>query len=100
MTVRHIVTWKLAEPDAETRGEQAAELVRRLKALEGVVPELLGLSAGVNIAYPEANWDVSLVADFASLSDLEAYQVHPAHQEVGTYVRSIVESRVAVDFEA
>lgn len=98
MTIRHVVTWKLASDDAQERRTQADEVARRLNALEGVVPELLSITAGANMAYPDANWDVTLVADFASIDDLERYQVHPAHEEVVSYVRSIVASRVAVDF--
>lgn len=97
--IRHVVSWKLAEQDAVLRGEQAAEVARRLNALMGVVPELRAVSAGVNVVHPEVNWDVVLVADVESLEALEAYQVHPAHQEAGAYIRSVVESRVAVDFE-
>ena len=100
MTIRHVVTWKLAAEDAAVRAEQAAEVARRLNALEGVVPQLRSISAGANVAYPDANWDVTLVADFASIEELEAYQVHPAHEEDVAYVRSVVASRVAVDFEA
>ena len=99
MTIRHVVTWKLAAEDAAERGAQAAEIARRLNALGGVVPQLLSISAGANVAYPEANWDVTLVADVASIAALEEYQVHPAHEEVVAYVRSVVASRVAVDFE-
>ena len=97
--IRHVVSWKLAEKDAEVRAEQAAEVARRLNALMGVVPELRAVSAGANVAHPEVNWDVTLVADVDSLDALEAYQVHPAHKEVGAYIKSVVESRVAVDFE-
>ena len=97
--IRHVVSWKLAEKDAEVRAEQAAEVARRLNALMGVVPELRALSAGANVAHPDVNWDVTLVADVDSLDALEAYQVHPAHKEVGAYIKSVVESRVAVDFE-
>lgn len=97
--IRHVVSWKLAAEDAAVRAEQAAEIAARLLALDGVVPQLLSISAGANVAYPDANWDVSLVADVASIADLEAYQVHPAHEEVVAYVRSVVSSRVAVDFE-
>lgn len=100
MTIRHVVTWKLAAEDAAVRTEQAAEVARRLNALEGVVPQVRSISAGANVAYPDANWDVTLVADFDSIEELEAYQVHPAHEEVVAYVRSVVASRVAVDFEA
>ena len=99
MTVRHVVTWKLAAEDAAERSAQAAEVARRLNALDGVVPQLLSISAGANMAYPDANWDVTLVADFDSIDALEEYQVHPAHEEVVAYVRSVVASRVAVDFE-
>jgi hypothetical protein len=97
--IRHVVTWKLAAEDAETRSEQAAEVARRLNALDGVVPQLRAISAGANVAYPDANWDVTLVADFDTLEALEEYQVHPAHEEVVAYVRSVVASRTAVDFE-
>ena len=57
------------------------------------------VSAGANVAHPDANWDVTLVADVDSLDALEAYQVHPAHKEAGAYIKSVVASRVAVDFE-
>lgn len=99
MTIRHVVTWKLAAEDAGTRREQAEEIARRLNALHGVVPQLRSISAGANVAFPEANWDVTLVADFDSVSAIEEYQVHPAHEEVAVYIRSVVASRVAVDFE-
>ena len=97
--IRHVVSWKLAAEDPTVRAEQASEVAARLTALVGVVPQLRSLSAGANVAYPDANWDVTLVADFDSIADLEEYQVHPAHEEVVAYVRSVVSSRVAVDFE-
>lgn len=99
MSIRHVVSWKLEEEDAAVRGEQAAEVARLLNALVGVVPELRAASAGVNVAHPDVNWDVTLVADVDSLEALEAYQVHPAHQEAAAYIRSVVASRVAVDYE-
>lgn len=99
MTIRHVVTWKLAAEDDVERRAQAAEVARRLNALDGVVPQLLSISAGANTAYPETNWDVTLVADFASVAAIEEYQVHPAHAEVAAYIRTVVASRVAVDFE-
>lgn len=97
--LRHVVTWKLASEDAAERRQQAAEVARRLNALDGVVPQLRSISAGANAVYPEANWDVTLVADFDSVEALEQYQVHPAHEEVAGYIRSVVASRVAVDFD-
>lgn len=99
MTLRHVVTWKLANEDAAERSAQAAEVARRLNALDGIVPQLLSISAGANSLYPDANWDVTLIADFDSVETLEQYVVHPAHEEAAVYIRSVVASRVAVDFE-
>lgn len=99
MTVRHVVMWKLAADDPTERAAHAAEVAGRLRSLEGVVPQLRSISAGANVAYPETNWDVTLVADFDSVAAIEEYQVHPAHEEVAVFIRSVVASRVAVDFE-
>jgi hypothetical protein len=99
MTIRHVVTWKLASEDAAERAAQAAEVARRLNALDGVVPELLSVSAGANALHPDVNWDVTLVADVADAAALAAYQVHPAHEEAAGYIKSVVAGRVAVDFE-
>jgi hypothetical protein len=99
MTLRHVVSWKMASEDPAERAEHAAGIVQRLEGLVGVVDEIGALSVGVNTAYPDANWDVALVADFADLAALEAYQVHPAHQEVVAYVRAVSGARSAVDFD-
>ncbi|MFE6735550.1 Dabb family protein [Microbacterium sp. NPDC057650] len=97
--IRHVVMWKLASEDASERAEQAAEVARRLNVLDGVVPQLRAVNAGANAVPIDSNWDVALVADVESTEDLEAYQVHPAHVEAAGYIRSVVASRVAVDFE-
>lgn len=99
MTIRHVVAWKLAAEDAATRADQAAEVARRLNALDGVVPQLRSIWAGANDVYPDTNWDVTLVAEFESVEALEQYQVHPVHEEVAGYIRSVVSGRVAVDVE-
>lgn len=97
--IRHVVLWTLASEDAAKKAEQAAEVARRLLALDGVVPQLRSISAGAEAVYPGQNADVALVADFDSIADLEAYQVHPAHVEAAEYIRSVVAARSAVDFE-
>lgn len=99
MTLRHVVAWKLAAEDADTRAEHAREITARLNALVGVVPSVRALSVGPNAAYPDTNWDIAIVADFDDAAGLDAYQVHPAHQDVVVYVRSVVSDRAAVDFE-
>lgn len=98
MSIRHIVIWKMAAEDADTRAEHAAGVAERLRALRDVVPAIRALSVGTNVAYPDANADVALVVDVDDLQGLEDYQMHPAHQEVVGYVRSVTGGRMAVDF--
>lgn len=98
MAIRHVVAWQLAATDPDIKREQATKIANDLVALGGVIPEILAITAGPEALY-EQNWDVALVADFASKADLEAYQVHPAHQAIVGFVRSVVSNRVAVDFE-
>ena len=99
MTIRHIVSWRLATEDAQERDAQAAEVARRLVALDGQVPGMLAITAGANTVLPGSNWDVALVADFDSVEALDGYQKHPAHLEAAGYIRSVAADRVAVDFE-
>jgi hypothetical protein len=98
MTLRHVVSWQLAAEDAATRAEHAAAVVGGLKSLVGVVDDIRSLSAGTDIAGGD-NWDVVLVADFDDLDAVARYQMHPAHQDVATFIRSVVAHRMAVDFE-
>lgn len=97
--IRHIVLWKLAAEDANTRAEHAAKMSETLMALRGVVPEIIDISVAPNAAYEGMNWDVGLVADFADVEALERYIVHPSHEAAATYVRSVVSDRVAVDMQ-
>ncbi|WP_460775900.1 Dabb family protein [Microbacterium sp. GXF7504] len=98
MTLRHVVAWKLATEDETERREQAQRIADSLNALRGVVPALIDITVGPDVI-GGGNWDVALVADVADADALEAYQHHPAHEAVVDYVRSVVSSRVAVDFE-
>lgn len=97
MTIRHIVMWKLGADEADTKALHAEEICRRLMALDGVVPEIEAIDVRPNVAYPGKNWDVALVADFADVAALERYAVHPEHQKVVEYVRSVASDRAAID---
>ena len=99
MTLRHVVAFRMAAADPADRAAHAAEAARRLNGLVGVVPTLRAMSAGANVLFPDQNWDLVLVADFEDVAGLDAYQVHPAHEEVAAYIGTIRADRVAVDIE-
>ncbi len=99
MTVRHVVIWHVAADDPAERAELARQVATRLESLRDVVPSVRALSTAVNAHYADVNGDVILTADFDDVEGLDAYQEHPAHQEVAAFVRSVVRARAAVDYD-
>lgn len=97
--IRHVVSWQLAAADPAEKAAAAAGIQTRLEALVGVVDEIRSLRVGLDVA-GGTNWDVVLIADFDDLDAVTRYQVHPAHQAAGTFIRSVVSSRMAVDIVA
>ena len=91
--IRHIVMWKF-RPGTEGAQEQ---FLSGLRALQGVVPQLLRSEVARNVA--PGNYDAVLVSEFRSLEDLEAYKNDPRHKAVSALCKSIREDRVAVDYE-
>lgn len=98
MTIRHVVSWKLAATDPAEKAEHASQIVSRLESLVGVVDEIRSLQVGADVA-GDGNWDVALIADFDDLTAVARYQSHPEHQKVGAFIRSVVAQRMAVDLE-
>ena len=96
MSIRHIVLWKLAADEADTRALHAEQIAEKLLALQGVVDEIDHIEVGRNVVNPQSNWDVALVSEFADAAALERYQVHPAHQQRAAFVRSVVAQRAIV----
>ena len=91
--LKHIVTWKMKE---ENKAENMADIKSRLEALVGVIDEIKSLEVGINENGGE--YDIILITEFEDKKALETYDQHPSHQEVRKFVRSVVETRIAVDF--
>jgi hypothetical protein len=99
MSIRHIVIWNLVATDEVGKADTVAALQRALEPLVEQIPELLSLTVTPNVAYVGVNSDAVLVADFASLEDLEIYAKHPLHVEAGASIKPLCASRVAIDIE-
>jgi len=97
--IRHIVLWKLKADDAAAKAEAVAAIAAALEPLVGVIDGLESLTISANVAFPDTNWDVALVADYPTVADLEAYQVHPEHVKAAAVVREHTAQRATVDFE-
>ena len=96
--VRHIILWKLKE--TMTDGEKAAaraEAKRRLEALNGQIEGLISLTV-ITDRLPSSTADMMLDSSFTDAEALAGYQGNPKHLEAAGYVRSVVESRLCLDF--
>lgn len=96
-TVTHVVMWTLAASDAD-KPAVIQQMRDRLTSLLGVIPGLLTLRVEADLGDTEANYDVMLVSEHESMEALEVYQAHPAHIEVGGWIKTLVTGRAAVDY--
>lgn len=96
--VKHIILWKLKEELTEEEKIAArAEAKSRLEGLNGNIEGLISLRV-VTERLPSSNADMMLDSEFESVEALNAYQTNPLHVAAATYVRSVVESRLCLDF--
>lgn len=96
--VKHIILWKLKESLTEEEKTAArAEAKRRLEALNGKIDGMISLKV-VTDRLPSSNADMMLDSEFETVEALAGYQTNPLHVEAATYVRSVVESRLCLDF--
>ncbi|QSF46770.1 Dabb family protein [Paenibacillus tianjinensis] len=93
--IKHIVFFKLKDRTPES----IAATVAVLRNMEGKIPQLISIEVGADVVRSDRSFDIALVTVVASLEDLQAYQVHPAHKEVIAHINEVKEVSYAVDYE-
>ncbi|MCS6566122.1 hypothetical protein BIU95_06810 [Curtobacterium sp. MCBA15_007] len=96
--ISHVVAWTLRE-DLD-RAASIARIRELLTGLNGTIGSIRSLEVVENVAYPEKNSDVAVVATFDDLAGLDEYQVHPAHQAAAAEIRDLVTARAAIDWQS
>ena len=91
----HIVIWKY-RPDVEL--EVREEHIRLLQSLKSKIAEIESLSVGCDELKLPRSFDTALVAIFRDHAALQAYTVHPEHQKVVAFGKTISEQVASVDF--
>ncbi|MGL5634047.1 MAG: Dabb family protein [Sarcina sp.] len=94
--IKHIVMWKLKE---ENKADVAKKIKKSLEFLKNEIIEIVEIEVGININESDAAYDVVLYSRFKSEEDLDIYQKHPKHLEVSGFIKSVVASRVVVDYK-
>ncbi|WP_144154620.1 Dabb family protein [Paraburkholderia sp. BCC1885] len=97
--IRHIVMWKLKESaEGASRAENAVKLKEKLEACRDIVPGIRHLEVGIAAEGLESTYDVVLVSDFEDKAALDAYQVHPTHLALKSFVVAVRDARDCVDY--
>ncbi|WP_438432869.1 Dabb family protein [Gorillibacterium sp. sgz500922] len=95
--ITHLVFFRLKD----TSPEGLARTRGVLLDMEGKIPDLLELEAGINVIPQGRAYDIALVTKFPTREALDAYQVHPEHQKVLAYMKEALrEPSVSVDYES
>lgn len=98
--IRHIVMFKLKDFGTEAdKMAAAAEVKKRLDELPAAIPVIRKYEAGIDIRKLDWSYDIVLTMDFDSMADLDAYTVHPFHQEFITFNKDYSAAKVCIDYE-
>ena len=90
--IRHIVMWSLHDP------ADAPRFKVLLDSCAGLVPGIVEFDVGTRQPALDANIDVVLVSTFTDAAQLDAYQNHPHHKEVGAQLGTLRASRHVLDY--
>lgn len=93
--IKHIVMFRFKEEHQGDLNEAKA----RLEALVGVVPELKSMEVGLDFLRSDRSMDLVLTAVVEDEAGLEAYRIHPAHQEVVAFLKVRAAESKVVDFK-
>ena len=94
--IKHIVAFKLKKENKEAN---ASKMKTILEDLVGKIEEIVALEVGIDFSNTDASYDVSLYSTFESKGDLETYAVHPLHLECVAFIKTVITSRIVVDYE-
>lgn len=92
----HVVLFKLKD----NRPEIVEQTAVKLRSLAGNVPTLNSIEVGTNVIESDRAYDLGIITRFDDLAAMEAYQVHPFHQDVLVYMKTVIKTAVSIDYES
>lgn len=93
--IRHVVFYRF-RPEVDRHERHDA--LDGLRGLAAVIDAIGSLEVGRDVLQQPRSWDAVLVATFADLDALDAYQKHPRHRAVADRLTSLCESIGSVDY--
>lgn len=96
--LRHIILWKIKPEIAEEEKPAVkARIKSSLEALVGVVDGLEEMTVHID-GLSSSTADMMLESKLLDADALAFYRDHPEHVKAATYVRSVVDVRLCLDF--
>ena len=92
----HIVMFKFKD---ENKNENILKVKEMLEGLPSKIEGLKQMEVGIDINRSERAYDLSLYSTFESRDDLNVYATHPAHLEVLSFIKEVVETTKVVDYQ-
>lgn len=94
--IRHVAVFRFTPDFTEAQRRHWMSLLR---ALPAQIPQLLSMSVGADLVGGPASYELAIVADFADLEGLKAYNAHPAHAEILRISGPVKTALATVDFD-
>lgn len=97
--IRHIVLFKLKEYSSdEERNVALDNVLFTFRSLVGEIPQIRQYQVEQDIGHGQGSYDVVIDSSFDNLSDLKAYQNHPAHREAVVFNKNWCISKAVIDY--
>jgi len=98
--IRHIVMFKLKEFQSEPEKLAASkEVIKHLDELPSKISLIRKYAAGFDVRKLSWSFDIVLEMDFDNIADLDAYTIHPAHQDFIAFNKEYSVDKVSIDYE-
>ena len=75
------------------------EVITKLDELPLKINLIRKYKAGIDVRKLDWSFDIVLEMDFDSLADLDAYTIHPAHQEFVAFNKNYSTGKACIDYE-
>ena len=97
--IKHIVFWRLkASAHGNDKFTNARIIKQKVEGLRGRIPGLLAIDIGIDTSATDTAGDIVLYSEFENQAALDAYQVHPEHQAIVSFVREAQSERRTIDY--
>lgn len=97
--IKHIVFWNFQDQTPTgSKADNLAQAVTLLQSCAQLVDGIEAFEVALGADNPACTADLVLYSAFASQAALDAYQEHPQHAPVKTFMKQAVASRHCMDY--